>query len=150
MLNENIKNLRKAKGYSQETFATQLNVVRQTVSKWEKGLSVPDAVTLEKMADILEVSVSELLGSQIMQPEATDRCDEIAKQLAIMNEQLAYRESGVRKRWSTFKKVIFGIFLLMFIGAIMTIFGIIGYKASPSYDSNDSSIEVQLSSENDD
>lgn len=41
MLNENIKNLRKAKGLSQEELAIKLNVVRQTVSKWEKGLSVP-------------------------------------------------------------------------------------------------------------
>ena len=38
MLSENIKTLRKQKGYSQETLAAQLNVVRQTVSKWEKGL----------------------------------------------------------------------------------------------------------------
>lgn len=39
MLNENIKNLRKAKGLSQEELAIKLNVVRQTVSKWEKGVS---------------------------------------------------------------------------------------------------------------
>ena len=42
MLNKNIKALRKAKGLSQEELAIKLNVVRQTVSKWEKGLSVPD------------------------------------------------------------------------------------------------------------
>lgn len=40
MLNENIKNLRKAKGLSQEELAIKLNVVRQTVSKWEKGVSL--------------------------------------------------------------------------------------------------------------
>ena len=39
MLNENIKNLRKAKGISQEELAIRLNVVRQTVSKWERGVS---------------------------------------------------------------------------------------------------------------
>jgi DNA-binding transcriptional regulator YiaG len=38
MLNENIKNLRKAKGLSQEELAIKLNVVRQTVSKWEKDI----------------------------------------------------------------------------------------------------------------
>ena len=42
MLNENIKNLRKAKGLSQEELAIKLHVVRQTLSKWENGLSVPD------------------------------------------------------------------------------------------------------------
>lgn len=43
MLNENIKRARKAKGLSQEELAVKLNVVRQTVSKWENGLSVPDS-----------------------------------------------------------------------------------------------------------
>ena len=39
MLNENINNLRKSKGLSQEELAVKLNVVRQTVSKWENGVS---------------------------------------------------------------------------------------------------------------
>lgn len=61
MLNENIKHFRKAKGISQEEMAVKLNVVRQTVSKWENGLSVPDADVLIHMAEILDVSVSKLL-----------------------------------------------------------------------------------------
>ena len=61
MLGENIKALRKQKGYSQETLAQQLNVVRQTISKWEKGLSVPDAEMLERMAALFEVSTDALL-----------------------------------------------------------------------------------------
>ena len=43
MLNENIKAIRKSKGLSQQELAVKLNVVRQTVSKWEQGLSVPDS-----------------------------------------------------------------------------------------------------------
>ncbi len=65
MLNENLKRLRKNKGLTQEQFALQLNVVRQTVSKWEQGLSVPDAEMLMKIADILNVSVSDLLGEEV-------------------------------------------------------------------------------------
>ena len=65
MLNENLKQLRKSKGLSQEELAIRLNVVRQTISKWEKGLSVPDADMLIKIADIFEVSVSELIGAKI-------------------------------------------------------------------------------------
>ena len=65
MLKENIKTLRKSKGLSQEELATRLHVVRQTISKWEKNLSVPDADTLIRLAEILEVSVSELLGEKI-------------------------------------------------------------------------------------
>jgi putative transcriptional regulator len=68
MLSDNIKILRKKKGYSQETLAEQLHVVRQTISKWEKGISVPDAVMLDRMAaeiemaELFEVPVSVLLG----------------------------------------------------------------------------------------
>ena len=65
MFGENLKTLRKQKGFSQEELATRLHVVRQTISKWEKNLSVPDADTLIRLAEILEVSVSELLGANI-------------------------------------------------------------------------------------
>ena len=58
MLNENLKILRKNKGYSQEQLAVRLNVVRQTVSKWEKGLSVPDAQMLMDIAEVFSVSVN--------------------------------------------------------------------------------------------
>lgn len=62
MLSDNIRNLRKAKGLSQEELAVKLNVVRQTVSKWEKGLSVPDSETLIRIAEELDASVAVLLG----------------------------------------------------------------------------------------
>ena len=65
MLNENIKNLRKAKGISQEELAVRLNVVRQTVSKWERGISVPDSGMLISLAEELDTSVSVLLGENI-------------------------------------------------------------------------------------
>ncbi len=39
MLKENIKPIRKSKGYSQQELAVKLNIVRQTVSKWEQGVS---------------------------------------------------------------------------------------------------------------
>lgn len=85
MINENIKNARKAKGMSQEEMAVRLNVVRQTVSKWEKGLSVPDADVLLRIAELLEVSVTDLLGVGLQ----NDTTDDLAKELARVNEQLA-------------------------------------------------------------
>lgn len=72
MLNENLKILRKNKGYSQEQLAVRLNVVRQTVSKWEKGLSVPDAQMLVDIAEVFNVSVRELLGNDIEQETKAD------------------------------------------------------------------------------
>ena len=91
MLNENIKNLRKNKGLTQEEMAIRLNVVRQTVSKWEKGHSVPDAEMLVKLADIFEVPVSQLLGSRI-EPDA--QTDALAEQLARINEQLVIKNNS--------------------------------------------------------
>lgn len=88
MLQENLKALRRAKGMSQEVLAQQLHVVRQTVSKWEKGLSVPDADLLVRIAELFEVSVGDLLGSEV---ETAENRDEVAVQLAILNEQLANR-----------------------------------------------------------
>ena len=61
MFSDNLKTMRKAKGYTQEELAIKLNVVRQTVSKWEKGLSVPDADVLSKIADVLDTKVDILL-----------------------------------------------------------------------------------------
>ena len=64
MFSENLKKFRKAKRLSQEDFALKLNVVRQTVSKWEKDLSMPDVQMLLKIAEVLEVSVNELISSK--------------------------------------------------------------------------------------
>lgn len=85
MLNENLKQLRKSKGLSQEELAIRLNVVRQTISKWEKGLSVPDADMLIKIADIFEVSVSELLGAKIEEKKEQD-ANAVADQLMRVND----------------------------------------------------------------
>lgn len=57
MLNENLKAIRKSKGLSQEELAIKLNVVRQTISKWENGLSVPDSDMLIAISEALETSV---------------------------------------------------------------------------------------------
>ncbi|MFQ7470091.1 helix-turn-helix domain-containing protein [Amedibacillus dolichus] len=107
MFCENLKTMRKAKGYTQEELAIKLNVVRQTVSKWEKGLSVPDAHILSKIADILDTKVSILLGSTI-----SDEIDEnaVAEQLAKISEQLAIKNRRNRKIWKTI-----GIILLIMV-----------------------------------
>lgn len=64
MLNENIKAIRKSKGLSQQELAVKLNVVRQTVSKWERGLSVPDSDMLIVLSEALETPVSVLIGEK--------------------------------------------------------------------------------------
>ena len=97
MLQENIKTYRKERGLTQEELAIRVNVVRQTVSKWEKGLSVPDADMLQQIAEVLEVSVSQLLGKE-EEPEK-DR-NEVAEQLSRINEQLAIRNRRSKRIWT--------------------------------------------------
>lgn len=89
MFSENLKALRKAKGLTQEELAARLHIVRQTVSKWEKGLSVPDAELLIRLAEALDTTVSHLLGADIPEDEASR--DRLAEQLSRINEQLAIR-----------------------------------------------------------
>lgn len=91
MLNKNIQELRKSKGLSQEELAIKLNVVRQTVSKWENGLSVPDSDMLITLASELETTVSVLLGETISKIEEND-IEVISKKLEDINLQLAKRK----------------------------------------------------------
>lgn len=96
MLNENIKAVRKSKGLSQEELAIKLNVVRQTVSKWEQGLSVPDSDLLVSLSEALETPVSTLLGETVVESEA-DHLKVISEKLEIINLQLAQRKTVRQK-----------------------------------------------------
>ena len=109
MLNENIKALRKAKGLSQEELAIKLNVVRQTVSKWEKGLSVPDAEMVIQIAEVLDTTVNVLLGEEIHDSEKSDYFKTLAAKLEVLNEQYSKQNERYRKIW----KVVFTVVLIV-------------------------------------
>lgn len=96
MLSENIKAVRKSKGLSQQELAVKLNVVRQTVSKWEQGLSVPDSDLLIALSEALETPVSTLLGETIVETDA-DRLTAISEKLEVINLQLAQIKCSRRK-----------------------------------------------------
>ena len=96
MLSENIKAVRKSKGLSQAELAVRLNVVRQTISKWEQGLSVPDSDMLISISEALETPVSVLLGETLVKPEA-DSLKAISEKLEIINLQIARRKDTRRK-----------------------------------------------------
>lgn len=96
MLNENMKAIRKSKGLSQEELAIKLNVVRQTISKWEQGLSVPDSDMLISISEVLETPVSTLLGETVMESKADD-LKAISEKLEIINLQLAQKKTARRK-----------------------------------------------------
>ena len=117
MLHDNIKRLRQQKEMTQEILAEKLHIVRQTVSKWEKGLSVPDSEMLVRLAEVFEVSVSELLGET---SDFVPEKDSVAEQLALINEQLIIKNRRVRRIW----KVILVIFIAinLFIGGLLLLF----------------------------
>ncbi|MCI8806143.1 MAG: helix-turn-helix transcriptional regulator, partial [Clostridiales bacterium] len=101
MLNENIKAIRKSKGLSQQELAAKLNIVRQTVSKWEQGLSVPDSEMLISLSEVFETPVGTLLGETVIQTEV-DTLKAISEKLEVINLQLVQRKTTRRKiiHWS--------------------------------------------------
>ena len=118
MLNENIKKLRKTKGLSQEELAIKLNVVRQTVSKWENGLSVPDAGMLIVLADVLETTVSTLLGEAVTESPA-DEIKVISERLEAINLQLARKSAAKTRavRWVLI--VLCALIIVIWIALVM-------------------------------
>ena len=133
MFQDNLKRLRQKQGYSQAELAQQLHVVRQTVSKWERGLSVPDAQMLIELADILEVSVEELLGAPIEEEgkqeeskhesskNASENERDIANALARLNDQLAMQNERRQKIWTMVKRVFLAAIILWIVLIIMNV-----------------------------
>ena len=122
MLNENIKAIRKSRGLSQQELAVKLNVVRQTVSKWEQGLSVPDSDMLLSLSEVLETPVSKLLGETVVETEA-DSLKAISEKLEVINLQLAQRKT-------TRRKVIYWL-LISLCAVIVMVFAALGILNSP-------------------
>lgn len=114
MLNENIKAIRKSKGLSQEELAVKLNVVRQTISKWEQGLSVPDSDMLITISEVLETPVSILLGETIS-TFTPDDLKVISEKLEIINLQLSQRKVARKKLLNYFLISICIIIILIFV-----------------------------------
>lgn len=122
MLKENIKVIRKSKGLSQEELAIKLNVVRQTISKWEQGLSVPDSDMLISISEVFETSVSTLLGETIVESKVDD-LKAISEKLEVINLQLAQRKA-------TRRKMFHWLFISLFV-AIVAIFTVLIVSNSP-------------------
>lgn len=122
MLNENIKAVRRSKGLSQEELAIKLNVVRQTVSKWERGLSVPDSEMLISLSKALGTTVSALLGETVP-GSPPDDLRALSEKLEVINLQLARQKAARRK-------VVHWSFILLCV-VVAVIFIMIGAAGSP-------------------
>lgn len=117
MLSQNLKTIRKSKGLSQQELAIKLNVVRQTISKWEQGLSVPDSEMLISISEVLETPVSTLLGENVVVPEA-DTLKAISEKLEVINLQMAQKKNTRRKiiHWSLIGlcAIIIAVFVILY------------------------------------
>ena len=116
MFDETLKRIRKEKSMTQEELAIKVHVARQTVSKWEKGLSIPDVDLLQRIAEALDVEVSELLGAQV--PKEENR-NEIAEQLAKISEQMAIRNKRGNAIWKVVKALILVLIIIPIVAWIL-------------------------------
>ena len=135
MFSENLKTLRKQKGMTQEELASRLHVVRQTVSKWEQGRSVPDADLLVRLAEVLETTVAVLLGSPVEEPEDKDA---LAQALERLNETMAERNRRSRRIWKAVA-IVLGIMALLIL--FQFILGMVSYQSFST--SQDVTVENQ-------
>ena len=119
MLKDNIKTLRKNKGLSQAELSVKLHVVRQTVSKWETGLSVPDAEMLINISELFEIPVSEILGENIDKKEKDD-LKVISEKLEVINEQLSnYQKEKSKKKLQNLIIIDISIVILFILLALL-------------------------------
>ena len=125
MLQENIRAFRQKKGMTQEELASRLHVVRQTVSKWEKGLSVPDAELLIRLAEVLEVSVAQLLGGEA-ETATEEKPDAMIEQLSRINEQLAIKNRRAKRLWKIVAWIlgVIAVLIILNIGFGVAVFGV--------------------------
>lgn len=110
MLGENLKSLRIRQGITQSELASEMHVVRQTVSKWEQNISVPDADQLKKLAEILGTDISSLMGIKI-EPDISEA--QMVNILSVINEQFAVLNKSRRKNIIIFSAILIFIFLLV-------------------------------------
>ena len=137
MLGENIIAQRKRLGLSQQALAEELHVVRQTISKWEKNLSVPDADALTRLAEALETTVQALLG--LPQEAAAPETSDVAATLARINEQLAIQNRRRHRLWVTLAWIAGGVI------ALNALLLLLGYAATVDAGSMQESVAIEES-----
>ncbi|MBQ3408544.1 MAG: helix-turn-helix transcriptional regulator [Clostridia bacterium] len=112
---ENLMRLRKSKGLSQEEFANEINVSRQTVSKWELGTSTPEMDKLVQISKFFNISVDDLVNSEDATGKVSDTTEINSQNQSVYNDT---NINAVPKKSSSTSAKIFAVLL---IGVIITI-----------------------------
>ena len=109
----------------------KLGVSRQTISKWEKNYSVPDAEVFVKLADVLEVQTSQLLEVKVDSDMQTteEKQNAYAEQLAHIAEQMAIRNRQRKRIWKTIG-IAFAVIIVVCI--ILIVMNIAFFSAYPT------------------
>jgi len=146
MLGENIKTYRQKKGYTQEEVANRLHVTRQTISKWEKNYSVPDAEVFVKLADVLEVQISQLLlevkvDSDVQTTE--EKQNAYAEQLAHIAEQMAIRNRQRKRIWKTIGIAFAAIIVVCIILIVMNIASFSAYPTTEDVQTHEETVMLE-------
>lgn len=115
-----IASLRKDKNMTQKELADKLYISDQAVSKWERGLSMPDIGLIEKLSDYLEVSVSEILKGEKIDNEEAEKSDIIVK------TNISFFQKGYFKNKIVMITLIVAASILI-LGTILYIFGTVDY-----------------------
>lgn len=138
MFGDNLKTMRRQKGFSQEALAERLHMVRQTISKWEKGLSVPDAEMLIQLADILDTNVATLLGGAADIEDESNR-NAISVQLEQLNTLLAEKNKRSRRIWRNIVIVLLSFFI---ISVLLVAIGVYLFSFETNFSINDHATEI--------
>lgn len=112
MLKDTIKKLRTEQGLSQDELAERVHVVRQTVSKWERGTSVPDADSLVALARALGVSAAELLGESAM---VEKKPDDLAWETSLLDERIASESQRLDRLVRALKWTLVGAAVMVLV-----------------------------------
>lgn len=115
---ENLRNLRKDKDFSQEYLAEKMNVSRQTISKWENGTAMPDLKKLTELAEFFDTSMDELLGTSapVYNSVNNDLADNTAEQLSAIKKQFDEYKSKNKKGIT----IISILLIISFVALIIT------------------------------
>lgn len=119
-LADKLTQLRKKNGWSQEDLAEQMNVTRQSVSKWESGLAMPDLEKILKLSQLFGVSTDYLLKEEVQEAENTSYTKDVSVKKVSMEEAKTFlsvnRETSKSTALAVFLCILSPI-CLMILGA---------------------------------
>ena len=124
ILAEKIMELRKKNGWSQEELAFQMDVSRQSVSKWESGASIPDLERILKLSQLFGVSTDYLLKEELedlpaSSPEISD--SDNGRRRVTMEVASEYMENKIKsskKIAGAVSACILSPVILIYLGAL--------------------------------